>query len=103
MTSKYSVSLLVKYKYSDIGEYIGEGYTNRAIRNDELVNILNKQDERIKELEAELENLNNECGKCKFFMIDNIKKYICTYHNCKLQSYNDKACNAFEKYKNGDD
>lgn len=57
MTNKYSVHECVKYRYSDIGEYIGEGYTNRAIRNDELVKILNKQDKRIKELEAELENL----------------------------------------------
>ena len=45
---------------------------------------------------------NNKCSKCKFFLVDDIKKYICTYHNCKLQDYNDKACNAFEKYKNGD-
>lgn len=44
---------------------------------------------------------NNKCGKCKFFMIDDIK-YICTYHNCKVYGYNDKACNAFEKCKNGD-
>lgn len=46
---------------------------------------------------------NNKCGKCKFFMIDGIKEYICTWHNCKLQAYGDNACNAFEKYKNGDD
>ena len=44
---------------------------------------------------------NNKCGKCKFFLIND--KYICTYHNCKLHGYSDKACNAFEKYKNGDD
>lgn len=40
---------------------------------------------------------NNKCGKCKFFLIDDIKKYICTYHNCKVQGYADNACNAFEK------
>ena len=57
MRSKYSVSQLVKYSYSDIGEYIGEGYTNKPLRNDELVEILNSQDKRIKELEAELENV----------------------------------------------
>ena len=56
MTSKYMVSSLVKYKYSDIGEYIGEGYTNKPLRNDELVEILNSQDKRIKDLEAELED-----------------------------------------------
>ena len=46
---------------------------------------------------------NNKCGKCKFFLIDDIKTYICTYHNCNVQSYGDKACNAFEKYTMGDD
>lgn len=56
MTSKYIVHELAKYKYSDIGEYIGEGYSNKAIRNDELVEILNSQDRRIEELEAELED-----------------------------------------------
>ena len=56
MTSKYMVSSLVKYKYSDIGEYIGEGYTNKPLRNDELVEILNSQDKRIKHLEDELED-----------------------------------------------
>ena len=56
MTSKYTLHECVKYKYSDIGEYIGEGYTNRAIRNDELVEILNSQDKKIEDLEAELED-----------------------------------------------
>ena len=56
MTSKYKVKSLVKYEYSDIGEYIGEGYTDRPLRNDELVKILNTQDKRIKELEAKLED-----------------------------------------------
>ena len=56
MTKKYKVHELAKYKYSDIGEYIGEGYSNKAIRNDELVEILNSQDKRIKELEAKLED-----------------------------------------------
>ena len=56
MTSKYRLHDLVQYQYSDISEYIGEGYTNRALRNDELVKILNSQDKRIKDLEAELED-----------------------------------------------
>lgn len=46
--------------------------------------------------------MTQKCGKCKFFMIDDIKEYICGYHHCKVQGYGDKACNAFEKY-NGDD
>lgn len=56
MTSKFRVHPDLQYQYSDIGEYIGEGYTDRPLRNDELVEILNSQDKRIKDLEAELEN-----------------------------------------------
>lgn len=55
--TKYRVHPDLQYQYSDIGEYIGEGYTNRAIRNDELMEILNSQDKKIEELEAELENM----------------------------------------------
>lgn len=56
MTSKYKLNSLVKYKYSDITEENGEGYTNKPLRNDELVEILNSQDKRIKDLEVQLEN-----------------------------------------------
>lgn len=56
MIEKYRVNDLVQYQYSDIGEYIGEGYTDRPLMNEELVKILNTQDKRIKELEAELED-----------------------------------------------
>lgn len=56
MISKYRVHELAKYKYSDICKYVGEEYTNEPIRNDELVEILNSQDKRIKELETELED-----------------------------------------------
>ena len=57
MTSKYRVHPDLQYQYSNIGEYIGEGYTDKPLRNDELVKILNTQNKRIKELETELENL----------------------------------------------
>ena len=57
MIEKFRVNPDLQYQYSDIGEYIGEGYTDGPLRNDELVKILNAQDKRIKELEAELENL----------------------------------------------
>ena len=56
MTNKYKVHEFAKYKYSDISKYVGEEYTNEPLRNDELVEILNSQDKRIKELEAELED-----------------------------------------------
>ena len=56
MTNKYKIHELAKYKYSDISKYVGEEYTNEPLRNDELVEILNSQDKRIKELEAKLED-----------------------------------------------
>lgn len=56
MINKYRVHELAKYKYSDISKYVGEEYTNEPLRNDELVEILNSQDKRIKGLEAQLEN-----------------------------------------------
>lgn len=56
MTRKYTVHHWAECDYSEIKEFIGEGYTNKPLRNDELVEILNSQDKRIKELEAELEN-----------------------------------------------
>ena len=73
MRSKYSVSQLVKYSYSDIGEYIGEGYTNKPLRNDELVEILNSQDKRIKELEAELENVSKTIQV--YSLMEGLKKW----------------------------
>jgi len=56
MIEKYRVHDLVKYKYSEIREYVGEGYTDNPIINHELVDILNSQDKRIKELEIQLED-----------------------------------------------
>ena len=45
MIEKYRLHNLVKYQYSDIGEYVGEGYTDRPLRNDEIVKILNEQEQ----------------------------------------------------------
>ena len=56
MIEKFRVHPDLQYQYSDIGEFIGKDYTNKPLRNDEIVEILNSQDKRIKELEAELEN-----------------------------------------------
>ena len=57
MKSKYRVHHWVEYDYSEIKEYVDEWHTDKPLRNDELVKILNKQDKRIKELETELEKL----------------------------------------------
>ena len=39
---KYRVHDLVKFQYSEIGEYVGENYTDRPLRNDEIVDLLNE-------------------------------------------------------------
>lgn len=70
MSDKYRVHDFVKHNCSEISEYIGEGYMNRFLRNDILVDKLNsyvemeeslyieviKIDEKIKELENDLKN-----------------------------------------------
>lgn len=50
MSEKYRVHELAKFNYSEIGEYIDEYHTDRPLRNDILVDLLNKQDEAINEL-----------------------------------------------------
>lgn len=48
---KYRVHELGKFDYSDIGEYVDEYHTDRPLRNDELVDLLNNQDDKICELQ----------------------------------------------------
>ena len=50
MNEKYCVHGLAKFHYSEIGEYIDEYHTDRPLRNDILVELLNKYDEAINEL-----------------------------------------------------
>ena len=39
---RFRVNNLVKYDYSEIGEYIDENHTDRPLRNDEIVDLLNQ-------------------------------------------------------------
>lgn len=57
MKSKYRVHHWAEYDYSEIKEYVDEWHTDKPLRNDEVVDLLNSQDKRIKELETELEKL----------------------------------------------
>ena len=52
---KYRVHDWVKFQYSEIGEYIGEDYTDKPLRNDEIVDLLNNYDEVNKSLSKELQ------------------------------------------------
>lgn len=51
MSKKYRVHELARLNYSDIGEYIDEDHTDRPLRNDILVNLLNNKDDQIRELQ----------------------------------------------------
>ena len=77
---KYRVHDLVKFNYSDIGEYIDENHTDKPLRNDELVDLLNKQEEQIQELEIEVLDLRVEVGRL------NSKKEIEEPHWLKYKS-----------------
>ena len=52
---KYRVHDWVKFDYSEIGEYIGESYTDKPLRNDEIVDLLNEQYETIQSLISDSE------------------------------------------------
>ena len=67
---KYRVHDLVKYDYSEIREYIGNGYTDKPLRNDEIVDLLNHyEDDKIlkiniiRKLKKENEQLKSD-NKC---------------------------------------
>lgn len=51
MSEKYRVHELARFNYSEIGEYIDEDHTDRPLRNDILVDLLNNQDDKIRELQ----------------------------------------------------
>ena len=51
MNKKYRVHELARFNYSEIGEYVDEDHTDRPLRNDELVDLLNNQDDKISELQ----------------------------------------------------
>ena len=70
MSEKYRVPELAKFHYSDIGEYIDEYHTDRPLRNDILVDLLNKQDEAINELKS----LNRSRAKIIMQLTDKINQ-----------------------------
>ena len=54
---RFRVNELVKYNYSEIGEYIDENHTDRPLRNDEVVKLLNEQHETIHRLKQNIDEL----------------------------------------------
>lgn len=47
---KFRVNDLVKFNYSEVGEYVDENHTDRPLRNDEVVDLLNEQQATISAL-----------------------------------------------------
>lgn len=72
---RFRTNDLVKFNYSEIGEYVDEKHTDRPLRNDEVCDLLNEQQftiEQLKESVARIEeekehyaNLYNECRRLK--------------------------------------
>ena len=61
MTAKrFRVNELVKYNYSEIGEYIDENHTDRPLRNDILVELLNELHEEKEQLKFQLQNTSDQ-------------------------------------------
>lgn len=52
---RFRTNDLVKFDYSEIGEYVDENHTDRPLRNDEVCKLLN-------ELHEENQQLKNDCG-----------------------------------------
>ena len=52
---RFRVNDLVKYSYSDIGEYIDENHTDRPLRNDEVCDLLNELSDENRQLKQQIE------------------------------------------------
>lgn len=54
---RFRVNDLVKFDYSEIGEYVDEEHTDKPLRNDEVCDLLNEQQAIIDQLEKENKQL----------------------------------------------
>ena len=60
---KYRVHKFDKFHYSEIGEYVDENHTDKPLRNDEIVDLLNENEElKSKLAEVKKENYGNLDG-----------------------------------------
>lgn len=96
MTAKrFRVNELIKYNYSDIGEYIDENHTDKPLRNDEVAELLNELHEENQSLKFQLD----ECQNHKLFSRRELEeengqlKKDCTaliYHNQEYRKENEQ-------------
>ena len=54
---RFRVNDLVKYVYSDIGEYVDENHTPTPLRNDKLCKLLNELNDENQQLKKEIKRL----------------------------------------------
>lgn len=76
---RFRVNDLVKYVYSDIGEYVDEKHTDTPLRNDEVCKILNEQQASINELEETNKAMYNrlkEQSEIIYRLIQELKEYM---------------------------
>ena len=62
---RFRVNDLVKYIYSEIGEYVDEKHTPTPLRNDKLCKLLNELNDENKELKKENEQLKQKIQRWK--------------------------------------
>ena len=83
MNKKYRVHEIARLNYSDIGEYIDEDHTDRPLRNDILVDLLNEQDKKIKDKNQQLENVKHVLNYHKK-VISHLEIGLCTTEKLRL-------------------
>jgi len=79
--NRFRVDDLVKYNYSEIGEYIDENHTDKPLRNDEVCDLLNEQQGIIEEKNNVI-TLMGAFIKNNGFSIDDFNEWISKdWHN----------------------
>lgn len=71
---RFRTNDLVKFDYSEIGEYVDENHTDRPLRNDEVCDLLNEQQLKIRLLEKENEDLQEVNKENQLLHEENVKQ-----------------------------
>ena len=71
---RFRVNDLVKYVYSDIGEYVDERHTPTPLRNDKLCKLLNELNDENNKLKKENEDLREVNKENQLLHEENVKQ-----------------------------
>lgn len=97
---KYRTHEICQFDYSDIWEKsFDENYTDKSLRNDEVIKLLNEQDNRIKELETENSQLKRKKERYKLLSEirdENINNRILSLKNFINNCEDEKVKNTLE-------